>query len=211
MAVFCVINSIALAEDAHRLSGSGRSRNAQPYGNRTWLLRNVILPWYAEMGEFKRIVVVGEFEEGPFHRYVPCPQVYHNVGDALLQRQTGIDACGAYPDDWILVQHDDHLCRGWGRLLAEPFEANLISPSRWTRGRSCGREQLNDGSKVGYVNGHACWMRKRVADAVPWTTAAPVFTWDLEYTKALALAGIGWRYDPNYTCYDMEAGATPWQ
>jgi len=206
MSLTCIINSIALAPDARRVSSGNR-----PYGERAWLLRNVILPWYRSLCVFDDIVVVGEFEEGPGYRYVPCPQVYHNVGDALIQRTVGLGATTGIDGDWVLFQHDDHL---WSPENPVPraqggFD-NVLSPARLTRARCALGEPLNDGHQDGYVNGHACLMRRWVAHKVPWSSVAPIFTWDIEYTKALATAGIAWRYAPEYAVWDLELGATPW-
>jgi hypothetical protein len=202
----CVINTIALAKDADRISSGGR-----PYSERAWLLRNVILPWYHDLGIFDEIVVVGEYEKGPYHRYVPCAPVYHTVADALIQRDMGFAAGKRDPNDWVLFQHDDHMFDGDNPLLGllDPVYG-VLAPSRWTRQRTPEGEPINDGSQDGYIMGHAVLMRNRVAERVPWTKAAPVFTWDMEYTKALCTEGIAWRYAPEYKVWDMEQGANLW-
>ena len=203
----CIINSIALAKDAARPSSGSR-----PYAERAWLLRNVILPWYASLGVFDEVVVAGEFEEGLFHRYVPCAQVFHTVGDALLQRQLGFEATTGHPDDWVLFQHDDHLWAPENETLGVSVAADrALSPSRWTRARRATGEALNDGHLVPHINGHALLMRRRIAALVPWTSVPPVFTWDVEYTAALARAGVAWRYAPEYAVWDLERGAEPWK
>jgi hypothetical protein len=202
-----IVNTISLAADADRASSGGR-----PYADRAWLLRNVILPWYASLKVFDEVVVVGEFEEGPFHRYVPCPQAYHNVGDALIQRTVGLKATHGENGDWILFQHDDHL---WDPRNSLPrteggFDA-VLSPARMTRARAPFGERLNNGHREGYVSGHALLMRRWAAETVLWASVPPVFTWDVEYTKALKAANVPWRYAPEYVVWDLERGAEPWR
>jgi len=205
MGFIAVINTIALARDAHRPSSGHR-----PYHERAWLLRNVLLPWYQTLGLFDEIIVVGAFETGDGYTYVPCEAVHHSVADALIQRQRGLEASRGSADDWLLFQHDDHL---WDPKNAVPSvdSCPVLSPSRWTRARQGGiGEPLNDGHSDGYVNGHACLMRRWAATKLQWATVAPVFTWDIEMTRRCGESGIRWRYAPEYKVYDVERGSTPW-
>jgi len=203
-----VINTIALAPDADRVSSGGR-----PYAERAWLLRNVILPWYASLKVFDRVIVAGEWEEGPHHTYVPCPQVRHDVSDALAARDAGVAALADGADeDWVLFQHDDHL---WSPANPDPrdlpADQAVISPSRLCRSRNPLGEALNDGHEGGYINGHAVLMRLGAVRKVPWVTAAPVFTWDKEYTRALRAAGYAPAYTRDLVVWDMERDAQPWE
>ena len=205
MSLSVIINTIALADDANRISSGGR-----PYSDRAWLLRNVILPWYDSMGIFDQVIVVGEFEDGPFHDYVPFPQQSHTVADALLMRDAGTKALRCNDRGWVLYQHDDHL---WDpRNQDEIFlpSADVLAPARRTRARG-GQyaEEINDGHEDGYINGHGLLMRRCVAERVPWASVEPVHTWDIEYTKALKDAGIEWCYAPEYAMLDIEPFADP--
>jgi predicted O-methyltransferase YrrM len=202
----CVINTIALAKDADRISSGGR-----PYSERAWLLRNVILPWYHSLKVFDEIVVVGEFEEGPFHTYVPCPQANHTESDPLLMRDRGYAATSGDPNDWVLFQHDDHL---WDPRNFPPGESRaardyVLSPARRSRGRQALGEPLNDGNGE-YINGHALLMRRMVAELCPWSEAPPVHAWDKGYTQVLTNHGVPWRYAPEYVVLDIEPFAESW-
>ena len=194
--IFCVINTIALARDADRISSGGR-----PYSERAWLLKNVILPWYHSLRVFDEIIVVGEYEEGPYHRYVPCPQTRHNETDPLVMRDAGFRATSGEKDDWILFQHDDHLWSPDNRGYTGE-DVPVCSPSRRDADGP-----LADGGQE-YVNGHVLVMRRWVAEQVPWVSAGFVHAWDVGYTKRLAEQGIPWKYIPELVALDVEPFAT---
>ena len=212
MSIACVIGTAALAEHASRTLSSG----GQPYSNRAWLLRNVILPWYVSAGTFSEIVVVGEFEPGPGYTHIPFNSVYKNCADALVKRQAGWDALKHKNVEWILFQHDDHLYDPSNPYPAHDA-AGVLSPSRFTRARCTQGEALNDGSGVGpnalvHVNGHVCLMRHSVLEnGFAWTQSPPLFTWDVEVTHLLRQRNVPIRYAPELVTWDMEAGAEPWK
>lgn len=207
-----VIATAALADHAATTLSSGY----QPYADRAWLLRNVLLPCYVNWfpQRFREIIVVGEYEEGEGYTYVPFKSVYRNCADALLKRQAGFDAL-TKQTSWVLFQHDDHI---WDpRNNVDPREsAYVLSPSRFTRARGA-EEPLNDGfnmafdPRYGHVNGHVCLMKPHVfREGFKWTDAPPVFTWDKSVTELLR-DRYPIRYAPELVTYDLERGAEPWK
>lgn len=235
MSLAVVINTACLAPHAGDTLSSGR----QPYADRAWLMRNILLPaytkWFPDL--FGEIVVVGEYEEGDGYTYVPCRSVYRNCADALLQRQMGFDAIKGN-HSWVLFQHDDHM---WdpANVIDPRTNAYVLSLSRWTRALGWPL-QLNDGSATVdrqivvngtrtvvptparegepnygsfyHVNGHSCLMKPHVfRGGFKWTDSPPVFTWDIEITRRLAALGVSMRYAPELVTWDLERGATPWQ
>lgn len=213
MSVACVINTCALAPHAGTTLSSGK----QPYAERAWLMRNVILPAYTKWfpGLFDEVVVVGEYEEGEGYAYIRCPSVYRNCADALLQRQAGFDALKGN-HSWVLFQHDDHL---WdpANVIDPRTYAQVLSPSRWTRTRG-GEEPLNDGFNMafdvsaGYVNGHASLMKPHAfRNGFGWTKVPPVFTWDRGVTQQLQQLEIPYCYNPQLRVWDLERNARPWE
>ena len=220
MALSVCINTCSLAPHAQTTLSSGY----QPYGERAWFLRTVLLPLYRDWvpGLFREIVVVGEFEEGQGYTYVPCPSVFRSCADALLQRQMGYDAL-TKSCSWVLFQHDDML---WGpnNVVDPRTEAFVLSPSRWTQARGPA-EQLSDGFTTvapdartaglvgnGYVNGHACLVKPHVfREGFKWTDAAPVFQWDTKVTARLKELNIPIKYAPELVTWDMERNAEPWR
>lgn len=187
-------------------------------------MRNLILPLYCRWRPdlFKEIIVVGEYEEGEGYTYVPCPSVFRNCGDALLQRQMGFDALKYKRDtDWILFQHDDHLWCPDNQLdNHEQRHFDVLSVSRWTRenpeyygGRLPDGAFPNKPPILQYVNGHACLMRPNVflMKQFKWTDAPPIFTWDVKVTQRLEKVGAKIRYTPEYRVWDCERNAKPWE
>lgn len=206
MSIACVLNTSCLAAGADTQLSSGRV----PYGRRAWLLRNVILPTYRWSGIFSEIVVVGEFEPGDGYTYVPAQSIYKNCADALWKRQAGFDAL-KHKVEWTLFQHDDHLYDPTNPYPHTQTTAHVLAPSRWTRARGQA-EPLNDGSRDGYVNGHASLMRTNaVFPLFSWASIPPVFTWDVEVTMRLAELRLPWGYAPEIKVFDLEEGAEPWR
>lgn len=211
-AVSTIINTCCLEVGAEQRLSSGR----QPYAARAWLLRNVLLPYYADIDDVQ-VIVVGSFEPGAGYTYVESPSVYKNCADALVQRQLAMNYVLS-DAEWVVFQHDDHLLEraALGALpyAAKVYSGEVLSPSRWTRARGGRPEQLNDGAPYrsdGHINGHCVVMKPEVARRVPWTSVPPVFTWDMEYTEALRAAGFTIRYTPELRCFDLEMGAEPWR
>lgn len=206
MSIACVVATSALAPNAKTQLSSG----GVAYGERAWLLRNVILPTYRWSGIFSEVIVVGEWEPGPGYVHVPFDSVYRNCADALLKRQVGYDALKRKDVEWVLFQHDDHL---YDPMNAYPVaDAHVLAPSRWTHARSTTGERLNDGSAYGYINGHMSLWRPECFDlGFRWDTLPPVFTWDIESTKRVAELQLDWQYLPNLKAWDLEKGAEPWR
>lgn len=205
MSLSVVIATSALQNNSQLSSGG------VPYARRAWLLRNVILPCYTAWAKdlFTEIVVVGEFESGEGYRYLPFDSVYHDCADALLKRQAGFDSL-TQEVEWVLFQHDDHLYDPTNPYPDSRTAVDVLSPSRWTRGRGT-LELLNNGAQSGYLNGHACLMRPSVfRRGFKWSDIPPVFTWDIGATKRLEHLGIPWGQAPQLRVLDMEEGAQPW-
>lgn len=206
MSIAAVIGTSALADNAPTQMSSG----GVPYGQRAWLLRNLILPTYRWAGIFSEVIVVGEWEPGPGYTYVPFASVYRNCADALLKRQAGYDALGRKDVEWVLFQHDDHLYDPTNHYPVA--DAHVLSPSRWTHARSSIGERLNDGADYGYINGHASLWRPECFDlGFRWDALPPVFTWDIESTRRVGELQLDWQYAPNLKTWDAEEGSEPWR
>lgn len=220
MASLTVVVNTCCRGPAGRLYSSGK----QPYMERLWLLRNVTIPLYTKwMPElFRQVIVVGEFEEGEGYTYVHCPSTYKSCVDALAQRDAGFDAVENTAVQWILFHHDDHVWDPTNQLLL-PETADVLSPSRWTHGRSLEKERLNDGTYhagrtsqdvlgLGYLNGHACLMRPHVfRHGFRWSKAEKIFQWDTSVTQVLQRQETRIRYAPELKVWDMERNACPWE
>lgn len=200
-----IVNSCALGPKADIVSSGG-----QPYANRAWLLRNVLLPLYTSWcSPFREVIVVGEFEPGDGYEYVHSPSVHFSCADALAQRDAGFAALKHTSVEYVLFQHDDHLYDP-NNVIPRPTAADVLSPSRWTRARGA-EEQLNNGEAAGHISGHACLMKPHVMrNGFKWTDSPPVFVWDHHITNLLLDHGNIVQYAPTVKVYDVEAGATPW-
>lgn len=176
-----VINSAALGSRSRgQLSSSGI-----PHGRRGVLLKEQILPGLIGRQGLE-VVVAGEYEPGEGFLYVSSPSVAFDCTDALQQRAAGLSASSG---NIVLFQHDDHIvCDGFFQILSDKYAQDdswdVLVPSRWAMDGGK-RRRLNDGRADGYVMGHACVMRRAMAECVPWSSVPRVFTWDVEHTRLL--------------------------
>jgi hypothetical protein len=210
MRVSVVINSAALGTRSARVLSSGHL----PHGQRAELLRKQILPTVLAHRAVDEVVIVGEWEEGAGYRYVPSPSTRFDCTDALAQRAAGFASCHG---DVVLFQHDDHAAQSecldvLVRKYVPERTWDVLVPRRMAMDGSTPRV-LNNGADEGYVMGHACVMRRAIAEAVPWTRAPAVFTWDVAYTGLLRARDARVRWVDDLVVWDLEAelGATPWK
>jgi len=148
-----IINTCCLEGAMYQLSNA-----KQPHAQRAYALSNFILPQYIADPYIDEVIVVGTFEESPDFTYIPCPSKHFSWEDCLEQRQLGFEASKG---DVLIFQHDDHVLepmivdsdhspRGMcleGSDLIGPFDdqADVLSPSRYTRLRNVNGERLNNG------------------------------------------------------------------
>jgi hypothetical protein len=211
-----VINTCSLGPRA----AFGTSSGGRAHSEREWYLKNLILP-NAEASEvINDIVIVGEFEEDPngIYKYVECPSENFDCTDALKQRQLGFEKT-FLGNEWIIFQHDDHMLdpyfSDWWPSLKKTIEEHdygVVSPERWCRSRDWAGERLNNGAKDRYLSGHMALVRRDIAETCPWEEVPKVFTWDIEYTRMIQRSNFNISLEnPNFICYDVEFGATPWK
>jgi len=210
-----VINTISLTPDAKDRSNPWVG--GATYSERAWTMCNLVLPWYHAFNLFDDIVVTGVYVPGPGYRYIHVPEVYGNVNDILIQRQAGFDATMGDANDWVVYLNDDTM---WDMTNPVPLRDDpngVLSPSRWTRGRTTQGEALNDGSEGGYVQLHGTMMKRWATKRVPWTSLPPrepgreAPGLDITLTEALGKAGVPGRYAPEYKVWDIERWAQPWR
>jgi len=196
-----IINTCALGPSSEEVRGSGGKSSLHAW--RRYALRNFILPLYTSRPI--NVIVVGEWEPGPYYRYLHVPSQYFSCVDALHQRQVAFEAA-RLESELFLFQHDDH-------AIFDLFfnrHADVFSPRRWTHLRSAEAERLNSGEDDGYICGHAAIYRREVLERCPWGNVPPVFTWDVEHTKQIQAAGFKIAWDA-FDVYDVEFGAEPWK
>ena len=197
---------------------------------RSFALRNFILPAALADPTFSQVIVVGEWEPGNGYIYIEVPSERFSCVDALAQRQAGFERSTG---DWIVFQHDDHF---WDtdyvalhRLLytINLSEANdrhdVLVPARYTRLRNVNGERLYNGeprdqwhpsslrvSEHGYCSGHCAIYRREVLERCPWGNVKKSWTWDVSHTKQIRDAGFKIEWSDALRCYDIEAGGRPW-
>jgi hypothetical protein len=204
MTTSAIIITCATAPHAATALSSGR----QPHDFRAYLLRCHILPAYLANPEINEVIVVGEFEEGDGYRYIHVDSVERNsVHDALRKRQVGTDNARG---DWLIVQNDDHILDLRAHHVLDTYDADVISPARWTRLRGP-VERLNGGENYGYAMGHCSLYRREALDAVQWEDLERAFTFDVEHSQRLLRAGFRIRHPQDLRAYDIEYGAQPWR
>ena len=218
-----IINTCANGAKAADTLSSGR----QPHAQRSFALRNFILPAALADPTFDEVIVAGEWEPGNGYVYIEVPSVHFSCVDALAQRQAGFErSCGSI----IFFQHDDHM------LARMPFwdEAentiipwakepqDVVVPSRYTRLRNVNGERLyngepnNQGGKhrgnrhSGYASGHCAIYRREVLERCPWGDVPEVFTWDIEHTGQIRDAGFNIEWSDALRVYDCEMDSKPW-
>lgn len=202
MKLSVIVNTSALGPHAHESRGSD-SALGSPHAWRAYALRNLILPAYANDPNVAELIVVGEWEPGPY-LYIHEPSRYLSSVDALAQRQRGFDAATG---DYVAHVHDDHLLQiPW----VPSFHGAVMVPERRTRLRASSGEPLPNGGSD-YVSGHAALYRRDVLERCPWGAVKPVRTWDIEHTQAMRTAGFDPRPTSAFIAWDCEFGGMPWR
>lgn len=209
MSVSVVVNSACLGEKAKAVKSSG----GIVHGERAALLKNILLPRLVGDPLVDEVIVVGEFEDGDGYTYVPAPSVAFDCTDALHQRQAGFEASSG---DIVMFLHDDHMPQADFFTVLRQFYGmkgwDVIVPSRY-----CLKEFrtvfLNNGAIDGYVMGHASVMTRSAVEAVPWSSVAKVFAWDVDHSNKLRAAGMAIEFSGVLMVEDMEAriGGQPWR
>ena len=221
------INTCANGTKAAETLSSGR----QPHAQRSFALRNFILPAALADPTFDEVIVVGEWEPGNGYIYIEVPSVYFSCVDALAQRQAGFERS---TNDWVMFQHDDHIIENpivdydeitmldkltfWTKI-----KADILIPSRYTRLRNVNGERLFNGEgtkydgpvdnlhqRDGYISGHCAIYRREVLEKCPWGNVNEVHTWDVAHTAQIRAVGFKIEWSDALRVYDCEAGATPW-
>ena len=231
-----VINTCANGTKAADTLSSGR----QPHAQRSFALRNFILPAALADPTFDEVIVAGEWEPGNGYVYIEVPSVHFSCVDALAQRQAGFERSAG---DWVVFQHDDHILEdrpewSWKMRVDNitEAEADILIPSRYTRLRNVNGERLYDGEPKsrtvghaasilddppqmdttcvietgGYISGHCAIYRREVLEKCPWGEVAKIHTWDVAHTMQIRDAGFNIEWSDALRVYDCEAGATPW-
>ena len=229
MSISLVINTCANGPKAAETLGSG----GQPHMQRSFALRNFILPAALADPTFSEVIVVGEWEPGDGYIYIESPSEHFSCVDALAQRQAGFErSTGGF----IVFQHDDHiLAPDVGRRLQGSSwvnggvagEIGVLVPARYTRLRNVNGERLRNGEctkheKLGcfrcfderecraYISGHCAIYRREVLEKCPWGGVEKVHTWDIEHTAQIRDAGFTIEWSDALRVYDCEAGSRPW-
>lgn len=210
MSVSLIINTSALGpRAATTLGGDGLRAKPDsparhvPHADRTYALRNWILPLCVAAECFDEVIVVGEWEPGPGYRYIHVPSVHFSSADALAQRQAGFDASRG---DIIVHMHDDHVIEG----IQEPSLWDVLVPERWTRLRNPAGERLPNGIEHGYISGHCAIYKHKVLKTCPWRAVPAVRDWDVKHTEQIKAAGFGVGQAIGLRVWDTERGSTPW-
>ncbi len=219
-----VINTCAGGPKAAETLSSGRQSHMQ----RSFALRNFILPAALADPTFSEVIVVGEWEPGDGYIYIEVPSEHFSCVDALAQRQAGFERSTG---DWIVFQHDDHSMNNYVWDVTHSLlqwihltEADVLVPARYTRLRNVNGERLYNGEPHtgpdssarsgplfdGYISGHCAIYRREVLEKCPWGGVEKVHTWDIEHTKQIRDAGFTIEWSDALRVYDCEAGSRPW-
>ena len=118
----------------------------------------------------------------------------------------------------------------------EPHD--VVVPSRYTRLRDVNGERLNGGEPTiswpestagriagygktvtnkavplhdGYISGHCAIYRREVLERCPWNDVPEKFTWDVEHTRQIRVAGFKIEWSSALNVWDVEAGSHPWK
>ena len=230
MSISLVINTCAGGPKAAETLSSGRQSHMQ----RSFALRNFILPAALADPTFSEVIVVGEWEPGDDYIYIESPSEHFSCVDALAQRQAGFERSTG---DWIVFQHDDHLLDNpivdYDEVTAlhkvdrikQKFD--VLVPARYTRLRNVNGERLRNGEctkheKLGcfrcfderecksYISGHCAVYRREVLEKCPWGDVEKVHTWDCVHTKQIRGAGFVIEWSSALKVWDVEAGSRPW-
>ena len=195
-----------------------RSSGGQSHAQRSFALRNFILPAAVADPTFSEVIVVGEWEPGWGYIYIEVPSERFSCVDALTQRQAGFERSTG---DWVVFQHDDHLLENVKDMLHGKISlftgADVIVPARYTRLRDVNGEKLLSGepsdkgkNREGYISGHCAIYRREVLEVCPWSDVKEIFEWDVEHTAQIREAGFKIEWSNALRCYDVESGSKPW-
>ena len=223
-----VINSCANGPKAAETLSSG----GQSHMQRSFALRNFILPAALADPTFSEVIVVGEWEPGDGYIYIESPSEHFSCVDALAQRQAGFERSTG---DWVVFQHDDHLLKNpivdydeetaLHKIYRIKQKFDVLIPARYTRLRDVNGERLFNGAPItgpgdassavnpfskGYISGHCAIYRREVLEKCPWGGVEKVHTWDIEHTKQIRDAGFTIEWSDALRVYDCEAGSRPW-
>ena len=220
-----VINTSAGGPKAAETLSSGRQSHMQ----RSFALRNFILPAALADPTFSEVIVVGEWEPGDDYIYIEVPSEHFSCVDALAQRQAGFERSTG---DWIVFQHDDHSMNNYVWDVTHSLlqwihltEADVLVPARYTRLRNVNGERLFNGAPItgpgdassavnpfskGYISGHCAIYRREVLEKCPWGDVEKVHTWDIEHTAQIRDAGFMIERSSALKVWDVEAGSRPW-
>ena len=217
MSVSLVVNTCAGGPKAAETLGSG----GQPHMQRSFALRNFVLPAALADPTFSEVIVVGEWEPGDGYIYIESPSKHFSCVDALAQRQAGFERSTG---DWIVFQHDDHLLDNpivdYDEVTAlhkvdrikQKFD--VLVPARYTRLRNVNGERLFSGegeiAATSYISGHCAIYRREVLEKCPWSNVAEQFTWDIRHTGQIRAAGFTIEWSSALKVWDCEAGSRPW-
>ena len=225
MSISLCINTCAGGPKAAETLSSGRQSHIQ----RSFALRNFILPAALADPTFSQVIVVGEWEPGNGYIYIEVPSERFSCVDALAQRQVGFERSTG---DWVVFQHDDHLLASGDNgpvsdaiYVPNPNRADVIVPARYTRLRNVNGERLFNGAPItgpgdassavnpfskGYISGHCAIYRREVLEKCPWGGVEKVHTWDIWHTAQIRNAGFKIEWSDALRVYDCEAGSRPW-
>ena len=200
---------------------------------RSFALRNFILPAALADPTFSEVIVVGEWEPGDGYIYIESPSEHFSCVDALAQRQAGFERSTGHK---VVYQHDDHMLQvtdpytliasmdpDWGTPAHKQID--VLVPARYTRLRNVNGERLFNGAPItglgdassavtpfskGYISGHCAIYRREVLKKCPWGGVEKVHTWDIEHTAQIRGAGFTIEWSSALKVWDVEAGSRPW-
>lgn len=205
-----VINTCCLGPGGKTTNADGQKRS----GNRDWVLRSFILPFYDACPVIDEIVVAGEYEPGPQYTYVESPSEHFNTFDCLKQRQLGFEETNA---DVILFQHDDHIL---DFEIADSWRWDdswdIAVPARYSRNRDRSAERVNNGEaefnpRTGaYIGGHACFCSRQAIIDLPWVDLPKEYIWDVRHKEFADRRGLNTAYVDDLRVFDVEEGSKPW-
>ncbi|KKL20454.1 hypothetical protein LCGC14_2455290 [marine sediment metagenome] len=214
MTISLVINTCAGGPKAAETLSSGRQSHMQ----RSFALRNFILPAALADPTFSQVIVVGEWEPGNGYIYIEVLSERFSCVDALAQRQAGFERSTG---DWVVFQHDDHSMNNYVWDVTHSLlqwihltEADVLVPARYTRLRNVNGEKLYNGESTsdlpGYISGHCAIYRREVLERCPWGDVKRSWTWDISHTKQIRDAGFKIEWSSALTVWDCEMDSKPW-
>ena len=83
---------------------------------------------------------------------------------------------------------------------------DVLGPARQANDKGTIRT-LNTGKEDGYVMGHACVMRRAMAEQAPWSDVEKIFSWDVSHTRLLQSRNAHIRWVGDLVMWDLEERA----